>query len=168
MLYTKPRMAAVTKSYYAESINMPVKIDSSNLNSKAGLTKTQSGSRSSGGAFVANLKDARVAIFDGNMKELIEVVKARGDQFVKSPDETLLNSYKESIKMFLKKIKDEFLSLKEEFGTKKDGEQKVYQLVETSEHEVAELTRETLTESKAMGLLASLDDIRGLVLDIMG
>lgn len=147
---------------------MPVKIDNSNLNSKAGLNKTAINAKSATGGFVSSLKDARVEIFDGNMKELIEVVKARGDKFIKSPDENLLNSYKESIKMFLKRIKDEFLSLKEEFGTKKDGEQKIYQLVETSEGEVSELTRETLTESKAMGLLASLDDIRGLVVDIMG
>lgn len=147
---------------------MPVKIDSSNLNSKAGPAKTGTPVKPSGTSFVNNLKDARVAIFDGNMKDLVEMVKARGDMFLKGPDENLLNSYKESIKMFLKKIKDEFLSLKEEFGTKKDGEQKVYQLVETSEQEVSQLTRETLTESKAMGLLASLDDIRGLVLDIMG
>jgi len=79
-----------------------------------------------------------------------------------------LNSYKESVKLFLKKLKEEFLSLKEEFGAKKDGEQKVYQTVNTAESEVSALTREALTENKAIELLASLDDIRGLVLDIIG
>lgn len=148
---------------------MPVKLDSSKLSNRSSVTGTAgSATKSGGSAFVNNLKGARVEIFDGSMKELVQVVKERGEKFMKSPDENLLSSYKESIRFFLKKLKDEFLSLKEEFGTKKDGEQKVFQLVETTEAEVSQLTRETLTESKAMGLLASLDDVRGLVLDIMG
>ncbi len=148
---------------------MPVKIDKSSINTHSGSSgATRAGSSAGAQSFVSSLKGARVEIFDGNMKELVDMVKERGDRFLKSPDESLLSSYKESIRLFLKRIKDEFLSLKEEFGTKQDGEQKVYQLVDTAEGEVSELTRETLTESKAMGLLASLDDIRGLVLDIMG
>ncbi len=147
---------------------MPVKLDSSKLNNRNTVSGSGVAPKSTGAAFVNNLKEARVEIFDGNMKELVQVVKERGEKFLKSPDENLLTSYKESIRFFLKKLKDEFLSLKEEFGTKKDGEQKIYQLVETTEAEVSQLTRETLTESRAMGLLASLDDVRGLVLDIMG
>lgn len=147
---------------------MPVKLDSSKLNNRSTVSGSGVTPKSTGAAFVNNLKDARVEIFDGSMKELVQVVKERGEKFLKSPDENLLSSYKDSIRFFLKKLKDEFLSLKEEFGTKKDGEQKIYQLVETTEAEVSQLTRETLTESRAMGLLASLDDVRGLVLDIMG
>ncbi|EKD81746.1 MAG: hypothetical protein ACD_39C01659G0003 [uncultured bacterium] len=147
---------------------MPVKIDNRNLNPGTGSGKPVSGSRSTGASFQSSIKNARMEIFDGDMRELIGMVKERGEKFVRSPEEGLLNSYKESIRLFLKKLKDEFLSLKEEFGCKKDGEQKVYQLVERSESEVSELTREALTGNKAMDLLTSLDDIRGLVLDVMG
>lgn len=147
---------------------MPVKIDNRNLNTGAGAGRPVSGSRSSGADFHNSIKTARVEIFDGNMRELIDMVKECGEKFVRAPEEGLLNSYKESIRLFLRKLKDEFLSLKEEFGCKKDGEQKVYQLVERSESEVAELTREALDGNKAMELLSSLDDIRGLVLDVIG
>ena len=147
---------------------MTVKIDNRNINTKAGASKPNVTSNANGSDFRASIKEARLDIFNGNMKELISIVKARGEQFVRSPEEGLLNSYKESVKLFLRKLKDEFLSLKEEFGTKKDGEQKVYQIVNTSESEVSALTREALSEGKAMDLLASLDDIRGLVLDVMG
>ncbi|PKL43855.1 MAG: hypothetical protein CVV41_08820 [Candidatus Riflebacteria bacterium HGW-Riflebacteria-1] len=147
---------------------MPVKIDNRNLNPKTATGKPVSGGRSAGTSFQSTIKGARVEIFDGSMRELIGMVKERGEKFVRSPEEGLLNSYKESIRLFLKKLKDEFLSLKEEFGCKKDGEQKVYQLVERSESEVNELTREALNGNKAMDLLTSLDDIRGLVLDVMG
>lgn len=147
---------------------MPVKINNTNLNTGAKAGKPVSGGRTVGTSFQSSIKGARLEIFDGNMRELINMVKERGEKFVKSPEEGLLNSYKESVRLFLKKLKDEFLSLKEEFGCKRDGEQKVYQLVDRSESEVAELTREALDGNKAMELLTSLDDVRGLVLDVIG
>ncbi|HNX76924.1 MAG TPA: YaaR family protein [Candidatus Rifleibacterium sp.] len=147
---------------------MPVKIDNRNIDNRTGSSKPAGSTSSSGEAFRGSLKDAHVAIFNGNMKELIEVVKARGEKFVRNPEEGLLNSYKESVKLFLNKLKEEFLSLKEEFGAKRDGEQKVYQTVQSVESEVNAMTREALSEGKAIDLLASLDDIRGLVLDVIG
>ncbi|MBU1106511.1 MAG: YaaR family protein [Candidatus Riflebacteria bacterium] len=147
---------------------MPIKIDNRNLNPGTGTGKSASGSRSTSTDFQSSIKGARLEIFDGDMRELIGIVKERGEKFLRSPEEGLLNSYKESIRLFFKKLKDEFLSLKEEFGCRKDGEQKVYQLVDTSAAEVTDLTREALSSNKAMNLLTSLDDIRGLVLDVMG
>ena len=140
---------------------MPVKIDNRNIDTKSGAGKPVGTASTSGGNFRATLKEAHLEAFNGDMKELIGVVKARGEKFIRNPEEGLLNSYKESVKLFLKKIKDEFLSLKEEFGAKKDGEQKVYQTVQSVESEVNALTREALSEGKAIDLLASLDDIRG-------
>ncbi len=147
---------------------MPVKIDNRNIENRTGSSKPAGLASSGGDSFRASLKDAHVEIFNGNMKELIEVVKTRGEKFVRNPEEGLLNSYKESVKLFLKKLKEEFLSLKEEFGAKRDGEQKVYQTVQSVESEVNAMTREALSEGKAIDLLASLDDIRGLVLDVIG
>ena len=68
----------------------------------------------------------------------------------------------------MQKLAKDFLSLKEEFGAPREGEQKVFQLVNSIESEVESLTKETLTQNRAVGLLSSLDDVRGLVLDIMG
>lgn len=147
---------------------MAVKIDNRSLNPGTSAGRSVAGNRSAGADFQSSIKGARLGIFDGDMRELIGIVKERGEKFMRAPEEGLLNSYKDSIRMFLKKLKDEFLSLKEEFGCKQEGEQKVYQLVETSEAEVSELTREALSSNKAMNLLTSLDDIRGLVLDVMG
>ena len=147
---------------------MPVKIDNRNINSKAGAGRPAPAGAASNGEFRATLKDARLGIFNGTMKELITEVKTRGEKFLRNPDEGLLNSYKESVKLFLNKLKNEFLSLKEEFGAKKDGEQKIFQTVDTADGEVAALTREALSEGKAINLLASLDDIRGMVLDVIG
>ena len=68
----------------------------------------------------------------------------------------------------LKKIKEEFLSLKEEFGASRDGEQRIYQLVDNAGGQADEMTKEAFTKDRAINLLASLDDIRGLVLDVIG
>ncbi|MDD3147195.1 MAG: DUF327 family protein [Candidatus Riflebacteria bacterium] len=147
---------------------MAVKIDNSKISGRAGANKPAQSGSAQNGEFRASFKEARLGIFNGTMKELIDEVKARGEKFLRNPEEGLLNSYKESVKLFLNRLKNEFLSLKEEFGAKRDGEQKVFQTVNTAEGEVASLTREALSEGKAINLLASLDDIRGLVLDVIG
>ncbi|MDD2624911.1 MAG: DUF327 family protein [Candidatus Riflebacteria bacterium] len=119
-------------------------------------------------SFTNFFKTSRVKKFDDSIQEIIEKVKQNGDAFLKHPEEENLNSYKESIKMFLKKLKDDFLSLKEEFGAKKNGEQKVYQILNSLETDVESLTKQTLDGNKAINLLCSLDEVRGLVLDILG
>ena len=68
-----------------------------------------------------------------------------------------------SVKYFLNRIRDEFLALKEEFGASRDGEQRVYQLIENANGEAEALTKEAFTQDKALDLLASLDDIRGFM-----
>ena len=154
---------------------MSVKINNSTINnntSSSGVKSSQS-TNSTGGvggsdSFQSVFKTARLDNFNGTMKELLDIVKVRGDAFIHSPQEESLSSYRESVKLFLNRIKDEFLSLKEEFGASRDGEQRVYQLVETAGGQADSMTKEAFTQDKALDLLASLDDIRGLVIDVIG
>jgi uncharacterized protein YaaR (DUF327 family) len=148
---------------------MPVKISNKNIDTgnHSGKTSIKPGQETST-TFTAKIKEAKVNILSSDLDELACIVKSKGEQFLKSPEEGLLKSYKESIKQFLGKVAKEFLSLKEEFGAQQEGEQKVFQLVNATDKEVESLTKDTLTQNKAVGLLASLDEIRGLVLDIMG
>lgn len=148
---------------------MPVKIGNSGIESgKTSGKKAAPAKSGTAKAFTGKIKEARVQLLSNDLDELAKIAKNRGDSFLKSPDETLLQSYKESIKQFLHKLAKDFLSLKEEFGAPREGEQKVFQLVNSIESEVESLTKETLTQNRAVGLLSSLDDVRGLVLDIMG
>ncbi|MFZ5952627.1 MAG: DUF327 family protein [Candidatus Rifleibacteriota bacterium] len=148
---------------------MPVKISNNSIESrKTPGQKLAGASRNEEKPFVGKMKEARVQLLSNDLDELAKIAKSRGEAFFKGPEEGLLNSYKESIRQFLAKLTRDFLSLKEEFGAPHDGEQKVFQLVNSIESEVESLTRETLTQNKSVTLLASLDDVRGLVLDIMG
>ncbi len=118
-------------------------------------------------SFNASMKQAHRTRLDGELKEILGTIRALGDRFLRSPDEAKLNSYKDGIKGYLKRIATELFSLRQETGSPKDGQQKVYQLVETVDAEIDSLTRETLQKDKALALLASLDEIRGLVLDLI-
>ncbi len=153
---------------------MSVKINNSTINNSAsssGIKSSQSTTTDGVGqsnSFQSVFKTARLDNFNGSMKELLDIVRARGETFIHSPQEESLNSYRESVKLFLNRIKKEFLSLKEEFGASRDGEQRVYQLIDNAGGQADSLTKEAFTQDKALDLLASLDDIRGLVLDVIG
>lgn len=153
---------------------MSVKINNSTINnntSSSGIKSSQSTTTDGVGqsnSFQSVFKTARLDNFNGSMKELLDIVRARGETFIHSPQEESLNSYRESVKLFLNRIKKEFLSLKEEFGASRDGEQRVYQLIDNAGGQADSLTKEAFTQDKALDLLSSLDDIRGLVLDVIG
>ena len=153
---------------------MSVKINNSNISntSSSGIKSSSSANSTSGvggsDSFQSVFKTARLDNFNGSMKELLDIVRARGEAFIHSPQEESLGSYRESVKLFLNKIKEEFLSLKEEFGASRDGEQRVYQLIDNAGGQADSLTKEAFTQDKALDLLSSLDDIRGLVIDVIG
>ena len=153
---------------------MPIKFNSNTINNpsssgvKASQSSTQLNSPDGTNSFQSVFKTARLDNFNGSMKELLDIVKIRGEAFIHSPQEESLSSYRESVKLFLNRIKEEFLSLKEEFGSSRDGEQRVYQLVDKANGEADNMTKEAFSQDKALDLLASLDDIRGLVIDVIG
>ena len=155
---------------------MSVKIDNATINNSAANSATSvrtaqnTAAEASGAAktFQSVFKGARLEEFNGTMNELLDIVRNRGQEFLNSPQEGSLNDYKESVKYFLGRLKEEFLSLKDEFGAKRDGEQKVYQLVDTAGDQAEALSREAFTKDDALNLLSSLDEIRGLVLDVIG
>lgn len=118
-------------------------------------------------AFTTSLKAARKTILEGNLGELIGKIRALGKKFLQSPSTDTLDEYRDGIGQFLERVSKELFALKQEFGMAKEGQQKVYQLVETVDRELETLTRDTLREEQALRLLGSLDEIRGLVLDIL-
>ncbi|HOY66522.1 MAG TPA: YaaR family protein [Candidatus Ozemobacteraceae bacterium] len=117
-------------------------------------------------AFGSSLKTARRQVLDGDLRQMLDQVRGFGDRFLKSPDEEKLDAYKDAISQYLERVSKETFSLRQELGEMRDGQQKVYQLVETVKQDIDGLTRDTLQKDKALGLLGSLDDIRGLVLDL--
>lgn len=119
------------------------------------------------GSFSESVTSARKSILDGELRQMLDQTRKLGDVFLRSPDEPKLEKYKQAIREYLGRASKEMFSLKQETGDAREGRQKVYQLVETVNKEVDTLTRETLQKDQALNLLASLDEIRGLVLDLI-
>lgn len=154
---------------------MSVKINNTSINNTANSAAniknsngTTLGTNPTGSSFQSIIKGVRLEEFNGTMNELLNIVRDRGQAFLRSPQEDSLNNYKESVKYFLNRIREEFLSLREEFGAERNGEQRVYQLVDTAGNQADALTQEAFNKDDALGLLANLDDIRGMVIDIIG
>lgn len=134
---------------------------------KPQISSSGSSPKTGGPAFSDSVKSARRTVLDGELKAMLEQTRTLGDTFFRSPDEGKLDRYKSAIREYLDRARNELFSLKQEFGSAQGGQQKVFQLVETVNKEVDDLTRETLQKDKALQLLGSLDDIRGLVLDLI-
>ncbi len=117
--------------------------------------------------FSSSLKTARRHVLEGNLSELLGKIRALGKKFLQSPSNDTLEEYRDGVGQFLERVSKELFSLKQELGLEKDGQQKAYQLVETVNRELETLTRDTLREEQALRLLGSLDEIRGLVLDLL-
>lgn len=132
--------------------------------SSLGATKTsiQAGERPN---FAESIKSAQRNLLDEELKSLLDKAREIGNRFLKSPDESSLDDYKNAIQVFLQRASKELFSLKQEMGFASKGQQKVYQLVVVVNQELDSLTRETLQKDKALQLLAGLDDIRGLIVD---
>lgn len=88
---------------------MPVKIDNHKIDTRAGASRPTTAGATQGSEFKGVLKEARLETFNGSMRELIDQVKLC-ERFLKSPEEGLLNSYKESVKLLLKKLKEELFA----------------------------------------------------------
>jgi uncharacterized protein len=146
-----------------------MKVKRSGSSDAKGLPATASGGAARGGdvAFVGAIKKAQGKIIDGDLQEMLTAVRTLGDTFFRGPDEHRLEEYKDGIRQFLGRVSRELFSLRQETGVARDGQQKVFQMVETVRGDIDQLTRDTLQKDKALTLLASLDDIRGLVLDLI-
>ena len=118
--------------------------------------------------FDAALRTARREQLDIALGVLVERVRAAGKRFRDDPAEDNLERYKAEVRDFLARATGEAYAIAEEAGVPRDGQQKLFQTVQTVSAEVDALTRHTLEgEGRHLALLASLDDIRGLLLDLI-
>ena len=78
-----------------------------------------------------------------------------------------LKKYKDLIQKFLDYAVNKMYHLKEQPGWDRRGRRKIYVMVETVNKELEELTKALLSEQKdKIAILAKIDEIRGLLVDI--
>jgi uncharacterized protein len=118
--------------------------------------------------FGEKLKFAEGKSFEERINSLVSKIAEQGEKLTKRTDIRELKIYKSLVSEFL----DEALSNSQKF-TKKNfmdrrGRHKVYAVVSKINDELDNLTKEVLNKEKDnINILKSLDDIRGLIMDII-
>lgn len=118
--------------------------------------------------FQSQLKRAADGNFEERVNELVNKIFEQGEKLAKKVDIKELKTYKNLISDFL----DEAVNNSHKFSKQnlldRRGRHKVYATVKKVNEELADLTRDVLSSEKDnIKILKRLDDIRGLILDIV-
>ncbi len=101
------------------------------------------------------------------LDKLIEQIDEVGKRFAKKPDIQNLQEYKSLIKAFLDTVIQKMFKIKEKTGPRSWVKQKVLITVEKINKKLEQLTKFILEkENENINLLATLDEIRGLLIDL--
>lgn len=101
------------------------------------------------------------------LEGLFADIQRQGGALAESLNLKDLMKYKELIQKFLDYAVNKMYHLKEQSGWDRRGRHKVYTLVETVNKELEDLTKMLMSEQKdKISILAKVDEIRGLLVDI--
>ena len=127
--------------------------------------------RSAGGSevsFWSNLKHVESRNYEVRIKELADSIAKQGEKLGKNIDIMELMVYKKLISEFLGEVvADSYKFFKRSFLDRR-GRHRVYAVIKKINEELDALTQEVLSDQKDnIRILQRLDDIRGLIMDII-
>ncbi len=119
-------------------------------------------------AFSSSLKKVEYKNYEERIRVLADKIQSQGKKLEKKADIRDLKVYKQLISDFL----DEAVSHSHSFTKKgfldRRGRHRVYAIIKKINSELIELTNEVLkAEQDNLSILKKLDDIRGLILDLL-
>ncbi|MCX7923786.1 MAG: YaaR family protein [Clostridia bacterium] len=119
-------------------------------------------------SFQNHIKRVEGRNYEDKIRELVDKITEQGDKLGKRLDIKELKVYKKLISEFL----DEAVGNSHEFSKRnfldRRGRHKTYAIVKKINENVEQLTKEVLSAEKDnINILQRLDDIRGLILDIV-
>ncbi len=101
------------------------------------------------------------------LDQLIEQIDKVGKKFARDANINNLKEYKSLIKAFLNTVINKMYKVKEKYGHRSWVKQKVFIIVEKINKKLELLTKFILEkENENINLLATLDEIRGLLVDL--
>jgi len=119
-------------------------------------------------SFWSNLKHIESRDYEVRIKELADSIAKQGEKLGKNIDIMELLTYKRLISEFLGEVvSDSYRFYKRSFLDRR-GRHRVYAIIKKINEELDMLTKEVLSEQKDnIKILQRLDDIRGLIMDIL-
>lgn len=106
-------------------------------------------------------------IIKEKLENLLKDITEQGKKLSETLNIKDLKRYKELIRGFLNEAVNKMYRLKEEAGWDRRGRHKIYTVIQSVDRELENLTGMMLAEQKdKVAILAKLDEIRGMLLDI--
>lgn len=119
----------------------------------------------SGKTFSSELHKTLAMEFEGSIGELMEDLKDQEKRFLDKQTELEMNRYKALIQKILKTIVDEGFTSKT--FTRKKRNRADFTTYEIINAKLVDLTNAITKQNKAFNLLKSIEEIRGLILDML-
>jgi len=132
------------------------------ITKKGRLPSVKRGSKT----FSSELQKTMALELEGSIEELMENLKDQEKRFLETQSEYEMNRYKALIQKIIKSILDEGLKEKTLKRNKKKnwGD---FVIIEKINTKILELTNAVIKQNKAFNLLKTIEEIRGLILDLV-
>lgn len=117
--------------------------------------------------FVLSSKIDNTEIYD-KLKQMMEDIAAQGERLAKHVDIKDMKRYRELIRDFVNEVVANSHEFSRENFLDRRGRHRVYGLVKLVDKELDELAQELMKEEKnGLNILAKVDEIKGLLLDMI-
>lgn len=121
------------------------------------------------GVFAQSLSDASGALIISELEAIMNEIDNQAKNLQKQKTFVSMKRYKDLVKSFMKVVTDNLYVLRGIESTDALGRQKVLKRVEEVENSLEELTSRVLgTDNENVDVLARMDDIRGMLVDLKG
>jgi len=115
--------------------------------------------------FYDELKLAETEDLHMEFENLVQGITQQGEKFYKNPTLQELKLYKSMIKKFLKYVTDRMFAVEQHTGGK--WKQKIYTIAKVIDSKLEALTKLVVSQqADNINLLSTLDEIRGLLIDL--
>lgn len=115
-------------------------------------------------AFVKQFQTAQSQASDQSLQQLLERVDQHAERLLKKPTPGEVAAYRESIRRFMKEVSDKLGRV----DKRTDRRNRTLLILRELDSKLAALTEDVLgSQAKAIDLAATLNEIRGLLLDLL-
>lgn len=119
------------------------------------------------GHFLEELQKVRKGQMQQKLDNLLKAIEEQGQRFGRNRSIGELKRYKELVKRFVAEVVSKTYNLKQDIGWDRRGRHRVFQMIEKVDQALEELTAMIFDEqSEQIKILAKVDEIRGLLIDI--
>ena len=115
------------------------------------------------GSFAQQIKNEFRSQLDGEIGDIIEKLEISGKRFSENPNAENLSIYKKNVQIFLSFVTKNSYNIKEIYGRRVD-----YKIINTINSKLEDLSQQVIRqEVPRMSLLDKIDEIRGLIIDLI-